>query len=119
MIGLALSSHVGLNGDYNETHPHVRLQHDQYIAGVYKNSESNTSSYLGYRFETLESTFLEAGIVAGYSGLPVAPFLRVGVGITDSLSLFLTPAYEPKGNRVGAAIGVEYSVPLFQTGEEK
>ena len=38
---LALSMHVGLEGNYNSIHPHARCQKDALISGVYYNSEDN------------------------------------------------------------------------------
>ena len=51
LTSIALSLHLGFAGDYNAFHPHVRLQEQQYIAGVYYNSEYTISPYVGYRFE--------------------------------------------------------------------
>ena len=38
---LALSLHMGLEGDYNNIHPHVRCDINNTIAGAYYNSEEN------------------------------------------------------------------------------
>ena len=44
---LALSMHIGLEGDYNSIHPHARCQKDSLISGVYYNSEDKISAYVG------------------------------------------------------------------------
>ena len=44
---LALSMHIGLEGDYNNVHPHARCTVDNSIAGVYYNSEDRISAYVG------------------------------------------------------------------------
>ena len=46
---LAVSTHLGLAGDYNEVHPHVRFIEDGAIAGAYYNSVERISFYTGYR----------------------------------------------------------------------
>ena len=37
-IGLALSMHIGLQGDYNQAHPYATCETDKTITGVYYNS---------------------------------------------------------------------------------
>ena len=98
---LALSLHIGLEGDYNSIHPHARceIEHNYFnssIAGVYYNSEEKVSAYVGKKFGALE-----LGLVTGYSGYDVAPMLRF---IKDGW--FVAPSYETTGN-VGLAIGFE------------
>ena len=44
---LALSIHVGLEGNYNSIHPHARCQKDAVISGKNKKSEDNISDYVG------------------------------------------------------------------------
>ena len=57
---LALSMHVGLEGNYNSIHPHARCQKDTVISGIYYNSEDNISAYVG-----LEHNGFELGLVTG------------------------------------------------------
>ena len=56
----ALSLHVGLEGDYNNYHPHARCQNDALISGVYYNSENHVSTYIG-----MIHNGLELGLVTG------------------------------------------------------
>ena len=46
-ILLAVSTHLGLDADYNSIHPHVRCTVDNWITGAYYNSEKNISYYVG------------------------------------------------------------------------
>jgi len=50
-LALAFSLHLGLKGDYNGIHPHIRYNHNNYIAGAFYNSERNISTYIGKRWE--------------------------------------------------------------------
>ena len=52
---LALSMHVGLEGDYNSVHPHARCTVDNSITGVYYNSEDRICAYVGKEFEITEN----------------------------------------------------------------
>ena len=47
---LALSMHIGLSQDYNQVHPHARCTVDNYITGVFYNSEDNVSAYIGKKY---------------------------------------------------------------------
>ena len=89
---VALSLHVGLEGDYNYIHPHVRCDiNNNTIVGVYYNSEENISFYVG--------------LVTGYSGIDIAPMIRVKKG-----NWFISPAYETPSNNVGVVFGYEFKL---------
>ena len=100
-LALAFSLHLGLEGDYNEIHPHIRYNEQNYIAGAYYNSESNISFYAGKRWEHNRFGF-EAGAVTGYSGGDVLPYGRVTYN-----NLFISPAIE-KPDNVGLVVGYEF-----------
>lgn len=113
IFALAFSHHMGLDGDYNEIHPHVQLQHDSgFVAGAYLNSESNLSAYGGYRFE-YERAFLEVGGVTGYKSISVAPYARAGYEIGDGVDLFIAPAFETNSAddlNIGVVFGVSFEI---------
>jgi len=94
---LALSMHVGLEGNYNAIHPHARCQVDSMISGVYYNSENNISAYVG-----LEHEGWEVGLVTGYTYNHIVPMIRY-----KKNNWFITPAIESSG-RKGLVIGVEF-----------
>ena len=96
-ILLAVSSHLGLDGDYNSVHPHVRCTTDSWITGAYYNSEKNMSYYVA---KTISN--FEIGLVTGYNSYDVLPMIRY---IKDGW--FVAPAYEKPGN-YGVAVGYEY-----------
>ena len=98
-LTLALSLHLGLEGDYNSIHPHLRYTTDNYIAGAYYNSESNLSTYIGKRWEHNDFG-LEAGAVTGYSESKVLPYIR-----GTYQNFFVAPALERE--TVGAVVGYE------------
>ena len=89
--------HLGLQGDYNSYHPHARCQVDNFISGVYYNSENNISLYSG-----LEHNGFELGLVTGYTYADVVPMLRY-----KKDKLFIAPAIEKSG-RKGLVVGVEF-----------
>jgi len=68
---LALSMHIGLEGKYNNIHPHARCQQDSLISGVFYNSEERISSYVG-----LQHNGFELGLVTGYTYADVVPMVR-------------------------------------------
>lgn len=104
-VALAFTTHLGLVGDYNEVHPHVRLNNGPYIIGLFYNSEERVSPYAGYRFE-YDEVFAELGLTGGYKSAPVLPFIRVGYDFNDNLTAFITPAYE-QPDTIGAVFGIE------------
>ena len=101
---IALTMHLGLEGEYNNIHPHGRCTVDNVIAGAYYNSEENISYYIGTIIPKVDRKWdLELGIVTGYSGAKVAPMIRY---INDGW--FVAPSYETThGGNVGVTIGYE------------
>jgi hypothetical protein len=107
---LAVSTHLGLAGDYNEVHPHVRFIEDGAIAGAYYNSVERISFYTGYRVE--QGPFgAEFALVTGYPDIgPIAPYVRGTYDLNDNVRGFISPAgeYVGEGSTVGAVLGVEF-----------
>ena len=102
---VALSLHIGLEGDYNNIHPHVRCDiNNNTIAGAYYNSEENISFYVGKKIP-IYNVELEVGLVTGYSGADIAPMLRVKKG-----NWFMSPTYETTSNNVGLVFGYEFKL---------
>ena len=96
-LSLALSLHVGLDNNYNSIHPHARCAVDNNIVGAYYNSEHTISMYIGKSY-----TYIDVGLVTGYSGFKIAPMIRL-----KKDNWFITPTYETQGN-VGFIIGYEF-----------
>lgn len=110
LLGIALSAHLGLEGDYNSIHPHVRVEHNQAIAGAYYNSEEKVSLYGGYRFEPIDSVGVELGLVNGYPSIGgVTPYIR-GTYDLGNTRFFIAPGAEKQNEEitVGAVIGIEF-----------
>ena len=99
---LAVSMHIGLEGDYNNVHPHARCTSNSSIAGVYYNSEDRISTYVGKEFELDEYWKLELGLVTGYKSEDILPMIRYKAG-----TFFISPAFEKGGNK-GIVIGLEF-----------
>ncbi len=94
---LAITMHVGLEGNYNTFHPHVRCQEDALISGIYFNSEDRISAYVGTELEGFE-----LALVTGYDYADVVPMLRY-----KKDKLFIAPAIEKNGEK-GLVIGIEF-----------
>ena len=94
----ALSMHVGLEGNYNNYHPHARCQEGALISGVYYNSEDNVSACVG-----LEHKGFELGLVTGYSQ-DLVPMFRY-----KKNNWFIAPGYEIDGT-TGIVIGWEFKL---------
>ena len=99
-LALAVSLHLGLEGNYNEVHPHIRYNEQNYITGAYYNSESNISFYAGKRWK-YNDFGLEAGAVTGYSAGDVIPY-----GRATYKNFFVAPAVEGD-DTIGTVIGYE------------
>ena len=95
----ALSMHVGLEGNYNNYHPHLRCQEDMLISGVYYNSEERISTYVG-----MTHNGFELGVVTGYKSQDIVPMIRY-----KRNNWFIAPGYEIDGT-YGVVIGLEFKL---------
>jgi hypothetical protein len=104
-FAIAVTAHFGLSGDYNEVHPHVRVERGHVIAGAYLNSLERVSAYAGLRGDA-GPWFIELGAVTGYEN--VLPFARAGYD-WERVTLFVSPAYEVVPElKAGAVLGLEW-----------
>jgi hypothetical protein len=109
LLGLAVSQHLNFQHDYNEIHPHIRLQQDSFIAGAYYNSEERISPYAGIRLE-LEDHGIELGAVGGYDALgTVIPYVRYTYDLNSNVLLFAAPSGERVDGEInyGVVLGAE------------
>jgi hypothetical protein len=106
---IAVSTHLGLEGDYNSVHPHVRFVEDGAIAGAYYNSMERISFYAGHRIES-GNAGLELALVTGYDEwMPVAPYIR-GTYDLGNVRAFASPTGETWNGEtnIGVVFGIEY-----------
>ena len=109
LFGLATSLHLGLAGDYNSIHPHIRLEQEELSVGAFYNSMEKVSTYLSYTFD-LNAVDLEVGAVTGYDKYfdPVMPYARLSKDFGNR-TVFVTPVGEVIDGKYkqGVVIGLE------------
>lgn len=103
-LAFATTMHF-IPGEWNETHPSVRLEHEGWTVGAFQNSEGNLS-IAGGRVWRDGPLFLEMGLTTGYEVAPVVPMVRAGVEY-ENVRAFVIPAATVEGD-IGVAVGVEY-----------
>ena len=104
-ISLGVSIHTGFDGEYNNFHPHIRYDYEQFIAGVYHNSVEATSVYGGYRYEK-DNFGIELAAVTGYNR-SVVPYIR-GTYDIGKMRMFVAPGVE--NNDIGVVFGIEVTL---------
>lgn len=105
LIGLALSAHLNTTKDFNEIHPHGKMECGKYVSGVYLNSFEKASIYAGFKHALYRDLDIEYGIVDGYYGLGkkgIVPFLKFNYEY-----YFATPTLN-EDNDITFVIGIEY-----------
>jgi len=108
---LALTGHLGFSEDVNGFNPHIRLEQDRYIFGMYYNSLERASFYSGVRLEPTNSTGIEFALVSGYDEFNfVVPYVRMTYDLNNNIRLYTAPGYEKNTNNttVGVLFGIEY-----------
>ena len=102
-LSLGLSLHLGFDDHYNSVHPHIRFEHENFIAGAYYNSLENLSVYAGHRQEINNFGF-EAALVTGYKNGSLTPYIR-GTYDVGKTRIFVAPGIESKN--IGVVFGLE------------
>lgn len=74
----------------NGLNPGVYAVCDDVAAGVYLNSQSHVSTYTGYVWH-VGHVDLITGVVTGYEGIKVAPFVVPSIKVTEHLRLSMLP----------------------------
>lgn len=109
LIAIALSSHIGFENEYNYVHPHLRVEYENIISGIYLNSEENVSAYAGIRNE-FGDFGLEYGIVGGYNSLgTITPMIRGTYNLGENLIIYAAPSQEvlEEKTNYGVVFGIE------------
>lgn len=111
LLSVAFSAHFGMQGNYNQVHPSIRCEGEKFTTGLFLNSEDSVSVFAAYRMKS-NKTWLEVGVVTGYSDADVMPFLRAGFDLNDHASLFVAPAIETWNDEtnVGLVIGLDLKI---------
>jgi len=87
IISIALTTHIGLHDNFNNFHPHAQYQlPNNYITGVYHNSDKRAGIYFGKRTK-YKQLDIEYGLVHGYKRIDIAPMIKVNYG-----NVFVAPA---------------------------
>lgn len=110
LLAVALSTHLGFEGEYSSIHPHIGLQYENFIAGTFLNSEDNISVYGGLRSE-FGKLGLEYGVVSGYDALgDVVPMVRGTYDLGDNVRAYAAPGAEVINNETnyGVVFGLEF-----------
>ena len=108
ILALALTTHVNLSKDFNEFHPHIRFQHNSFIAGAFHNSLEDPSYYVGLTSNITKNLSVEYGATTGYNDISdVVPFGRLVYEFTDYSRVFVSPAVEKRRSNNGLVFGVE------------
>lgn len=99
IFALAFSQHFFFEKEYNEIHPHIRMEYDNVIGGIYYNSLGEISVYGGVRRE-FGDFGLDTAMVSGYRD-NLVPYVR-----GTYKNWFASPSFE--GENVGLVIGYEF-----------
>jgi hypothetical protein len=95
---------------WNNVNPGIYIHHDNWVGGVYYNSERRTSVYAGYAYPVTDYFDLVAGVVTGYRGYTLAPILipSLHLPLTDKIEVRLNLAVGVKGGATAINLALEY-----------
>ena len=108
LTGIALSVHLGLDHNYNGFHPYIRYYNQDFISGVFYNSENRIGFYAGLNKKLSKDFSVDLGIVTGYKSADILPMVRF---IHDKSGMFITPGVEVSYDnieKIGVVFGVQF-----------
>lgn len=108
-FGIAFIDHLGLDGKYNEVNPNVEFSYERVVAGVYHNSFSEPSAYLGYT--VYQGYFdLDLGVVTGYND-SVMPYVKLEKPLNENVSLIAAPVWGGgQDQSIGLMVGLNVTL---------
>ena len=113
LLGLAVTTHLGLNDNYNSIHPHLRIEYERFVSGTYYNSMHTNSLYLGLENTVGNNLTLEVGVVTGYDSInAIIPYTRLSYKFEDNVELFASPTVEKnsQATNLGLVLGFQYFI---------
>ena len=114
-FSLAFSMHLNLSSNFNEVHPHIRIENNDNnnVFGLYQNSNGDPAVYSGWKIG--EKYYVDLGVTFWESvkGGWIHPWFRGGYKINDHINIFTSPVVEYDENNqseVGGLIGIEFTL---------
>ena len=112
-FSLAFSMHLNLSSNFNEVHPHIRIENNNNIFGLYQNSNDDLAVYSGWKIG--EKYYVDLGVTFWESvkGGWIHPWFRGGYKINDHINIFTSPVVsydENNQSEVGGLIGIEFTL---------
>ena len=114
ILSLALTTHLGFEGNPEAIHPHLQYVKDDKIAGLFVNSENSVSAYYGFKKKYGKNS-VDFSLVTGYDAEPLLPYIRVSRKVHPNASVFVSPAVElydtgtEVERNIGIVIGLEFT----------
>lgn len=107
ILSLALTSHLGWDGNFNDVHPTLTYKYNDYAVGIFRNSLNHTSTFIS-KIKTFDNgVSVQYGLAGNYKNKTI-PMLVVRKSIAEHANLMFMPSYDPVKNKPTAVIGVEF-----------
>lgn len=105
VLSMILTSHVGWSNTFNEVHPMVSYEVNNYSIGVFRNSLNHTSLYFS-KIKNYSDFSVQYGLATNYNNKTV-PMLVFRKPVMDHVNLVLVPSVDTKTNQPAMVIGLE------------
>ncbi len=106
-ILLSFTMHLGVQGDYNNIHPHLKCEKNSFIIGTYYNSENEFSYYIGKQYK-IDEWEIDTALVTGYDN-PIQPMIRF-----KKNNFYIAPMYEKYYNDINYGIIIGYEIKFIK-----
>jgi len=108
-ILLSLTTHLNVEGNYNNIHPQIECQYTQTntIVGTYYNSENNVSLYAGTRIPLRNEWEIDLVVATGYKIRDIQPMIRF-----KKNNVYVAPMYEEHNNDSNYGLLIGYEIKL-------
>lgn len=107
VLSLVLTSHIGWDQKFNDVHPMVSYNYQNYSLGVFRNSLNHTSLFVSKTSE-FDNVSVQYGVASNY-GNRVIPMIVIRKNIADRVNFLVSPSYNKTEKRPGLILGIEVS----------
>ena len=107
ILSVALTSHIGWTGNFNDIHPTIAYEYNSYVVGAFRNSLYRTSLFAS-KIDRFDSFSVQYGIANNYEN-KVTPMLILRKPVIDHVNFMLVPSYDKTTKTAAMVLGLEFN----------
>ena len=105
ILSMALTSHIGWDGKFNEVHPSISYVYNSYSIGVFRNSLNYNSVFVS-KITKFTGFHVQYGLANNYEN-KVIPMVIIKKPLNEHVNALVMPSYNKTSSKPAMVIGLE------------